>query len=363
MTHEHLNWPGDDVDAQAAYWWTVLNRTQICPTHQKSHEMWLEEKRQHRECFERLTMIYRAAGTLNTEPTFLAERREALRPRQSILGIVQTWLDMLPFSQFRPAIWTLVTVAAVGSLVAFGVILSLQSTSLPSGNVIGTNVAATSDHRYRTNIGERSTIELDDNSRLELSTETQVQVEMTPKVRSLVLHKGQALFEVAKDAKRPFIVHAAGHQIVAIGTKFEVRVDGTEVQVTLLEGRIKVIEPVLADRPTTDQLPRIVSVLPQQRYNSTNSAVETLSSAQADRLLSWRNGRLDFESEPLGKVVYEINRYSVQKIRIANPDLDRLPISGSFKVGSAKRFAEALTIVYPVKATSNQEDNEITLSR
>lgn len=366
MTREHLIWPSDDIAAQAAYWWTILQRNAPCPTQEKACQLWLEESPDHVDAYQTICANYEAVLDLHDDPAFLSQRRLALRPQRSLFEKITIKLmgENLTFPQWQPK-WLLLGLPIVG--LGAGV-FALQFA--PIGAISPAQVNARIDtlpapatRDYRTATGERSTIELEDSSGLELSTETQVQVRMTRNQRALVLHKGQALFDVAKDPNRPFVVYAAGHQIAAIGTKFEVRVEGNDVRVTLFEGKLRVIEPAgLGSTPASRQ-PKIVSIMPQQRYDSADGVLETLTIEQSQRLLSWRSGRLDFESDALGDVVYEINRYSTQKIKLVDPSLHHLLISGSFKVGSAQRFAEALTIAYPITTVASDNANEILLTK
>jgi transmembrane sensor len=93
-------------------------------------------------------------------------------------------------------------------------------------------------------LGEQRVVTLGNGSRLSLNTETQVHVEFSSTQRSVGVDDGEALFEVAKAASRPFIVRAGGSEVVALGTVFSVRLSrpiaelGDSLAVTLVEGRV-----------------------------------------------------------------------------------------------------------------------------
>ena len=101
---------------------------------------------------------------------------------------------------------------------------------------------------YATAVGEQRLVVLKDGTKLSLNTATRVHVEFASKHRHVALECGEALFEVAKDAKRPFVVEAGGSEVTALGTVFSVRVTSdvahqTEVlAVTLVEGQVRVQE-------------------------------------------------------------------------------------------------------------------------
>ena len=79
---------------------------------------------------------------------------------------------------------------------------------------------------YATKVGEQQLVVLDDGTRMTLNTDTRVRVEIGPDLRSVNVQAGEALFEVAKDPRRPFVVHVADSEVVALGTVFSVRLRG-----------------------------------------------------------------------------------------------------------------------------------------
>lgn len=84
------------------------------------------------------------------------------------------------------------------------------------------------------------TILLPDGSTARLDVGTRLTVRMTPQRRFITLESGRAMFEVAHDAARPFAVTAATSRTTALGTKFQVQMDGQHVLVTLTEGSVAV---------------------------------------------------------------------------------------------------------------------------
>src|SRR5690606_12600450 len=100
--------------------------------------------------------------------------------------------------------------------------------------------AMAGDTLYRTAVGERLAVTLDDGSVLTLNTDSRALVQYGDGIRGVTLEKGQALFEVAKNPELPFVVTAAGRKVTALGTAFDVRVTDDRLAVTLIEGRVAV---------------------------------------------------------------------------------------------------------------------------
>jgi transmembrane sensor len=208
--------------------------------------------------------------------------------------------------------------------------------------------------RYRTAVGQRANFTLPDGSRLELNTDSLVSVDYSGKNRNLRLVRGEAVFVVARDPKRPFSVAVGNERVVALGTVFSVRKDSQSVQVTLLEGKVRVERGEGANAVSVAQL-----TAGEQVVVGPSLPIE-ISRADVTRAASWRSGRLIFDNQPLNDVIMEINRYSDTKLRIGDPSIESLKISATLRIGSADKFADALAASFPVRLAT-QRNGEIVV--
>lgn len=202
---------------------------------------------------------------------------------------------------------------------------------------------------YQTAIGERTRVSLPDGSVMDLDTGSRVEVAYSAGTRLVRLQQGQALFEVAHQPRRPFVVQAAGDTITAVGTRFNVRLDGDRLNVTLLEGKVNVRTAATASGgpPSTP-----VPVSAGQKLTLRPGSVAEL--AVIDPLLeaSWLKGRLIFKDETLAQAVAEINRYSAKPIVVA-PDVgERYHLSGTYSSADPARFARSMTELFPLSLVS-----------
>jgi transmembrane sensor len=202
------------------------------------------------------------------------------------------------------------------------------------------------DRSFQTAVGERRVVELPDGSEVTLNTDSVLRTRADHDRRLVYLEKGQAFFQVAHDAKHPFVVTAAGRTVTALGTAFDVRVDGGPFRVTLVEGKVRVEAAAPAMSSNTPG-PKSVKVQATEMVAGSELIApddEQWRLARADVLTetSWTRGQLVFENQPLSDVVRELNRYSVQKMVIPDGALARTPISGAFKIGDADHFIHAL---------------------
>lgn len=231
---------------------------------------------------------------------------------------------------------------AASVVLALAAGIYLYGTGLLSGN------------QYSTPVGGLDTVALADGSEVTLNTDTRIRVDLNDSQRRIVLDKGEAFFDVAKDAKRPFVVRVEDKLITAVGTKFSVRREGGEVKVTVTEGKVRI------DRPA-GQSPALLSAGGIARTAKTDVLVSAGSAPEAEQLLSWRKGFLMFEATPLSDAVAEFNRYNTRKIVIQDPATAALRIGGNFRSNNTDAFLWLLQSGFPVNV--ERHSDRIVLTR
>jgi transmembrane sensor len=167
-------------------------------------------------------------------------------------------------------------------------------------------------------------VQLLDGSTVELNARSTIQVRLTAEQRTVTLLEGQALFRVAKDKQRPFVVRAGDAQVRAVGTEFDVYKKQAATVVTVVEGRVETYDDlnspgtaaiVLSAGEQLTVLPHVVS-----KPTRTDTAVAT----------AWVQKRLIFEETPLSDVAEEFNRYNRRPLTIDGGELGSLKISGVY---------------------------------
>ncbi|WP_447725175.1 FecR family protein [Sphingomonas koreensis] len=188
--------------------------------------------------------------------------------------------------------------------------------------------------RFATEIGGREVATLSDGSRVTLNTDTELHVAFATGERTVILDRGEAMFEVERDAKRPFVVEAAGRRITAIGTTFLVRRHANAVAVTLVEGRVKV-----ESRGGTRMME------PGQRLILRDNGAIGIDRPAIDTVTSWRRGELVFSDTPIAEAVAEMNRYTRKPIRLSVDPGDRR-LSGIFATNGGRQFGALVSELY-----------------
>jgi len=239
--------------------------------------------------------------------------------------------------------------AMAASLVAV-VLAGTYVVNLPEAPAHTDVTAPAAVQRYVTGVGEQRNLTLADGSTVALNTGSVVEVAYSPARRDIRLLQGQALFQVAHNAARPFVVTAGDRTVTALGTRFDVRLDGQAVKVVLVEGRVAIeplhlrgverLAPVLA-RHTLD---------PGEELIAAPDANVQVASADTDQATSWRRGQVIFRDNTIAEAVAEMNRYSDTQLVIDDPRIAQLKISGVFGVTREENFLAALTSFYPIEA-------------
>jgi transmembrane sensor len=207
-------------------------------------------------------------------------------------------------------------------------------------------------------------VTLPDGSSLVLNTDSRVEVAFTPERRLVRLLRGQAWFEVAKNRERPFIVDANDQRITALGTAFDVRIDGGKesVQVTLAEGRVRVERRQSALQQLMSQPVPAAELLPGESLLASDEVPTTKHVVDPATVSQWRSGQIVFDDDSLGDAVEEVNRYSSTQVVLADDSLMGLRVSGVFKVGHSQSFVETVTAHYPIEVAERSEQR-ILLAR
>lgn len=202
------------------------------------------------------------------------------------------------------------------------------------------------EESYRTQIGEMRVIPLGDGSVVTLNTNSEIVVRFSKLQRYIELRRGEALFDVAKNKARPFIVQSDATQVRAVGTSFSVKaLPDQPVQVLVREGIVEVKRPGVPVAPTVLVAMNSRAIAPREAPIAT----QPLESAEVGRELAWRVGRLAFHGETLGEAAAQFARYSDVHIQIDDPEIAREKVIGLFVSTDPVGFANAVAVSFDLR--------------
>ena len=278
---------------------------------------WVRRSPSHMRIFLETCEINRRLG--HVDPRGLIDVRRLLQDERNQLAasrpgkrrephaVSRLWPDVL-WQRAVTTLWIAVLMGAV-SLSVFVNISGPQSVS--------------------TGVGEQRTCKLDDGSFVVLNTNSRIVLEFNEKIRNVHLVRGEVLFMVEHDAKRPFVVRADDAKVIAIGTQFNVRQREGRTEVAVVEGTVQVT-PLAKEsvEPLSAPPPAILSSTPGHGVAANSFIVTAGEKAQVSRgrvsrstesaanVLAWRQRRLIFYDATLSEVAGEFNRYNHAQIRV-----------------------------------------------
>ncbi|UAL09249.1 FecR family protein [Caulobacter segnis] len=213
---------------------------------------------------------------------------------------------------------------------------------------------------YRTRLGERREVRLADGSRIHLNTASTVEVSLREDSRRVRLVKGEALFEVAHDPNRPFLVDAGAAKLRAVGTAFNVRIREAVVELTVTEGVVAVAENVAAVRRVDAQR---VAAGDGAVIRGGAVAPTVLNPNLLRQRVAWQDGVIELDGETLSQAVDEFNRYRDRPIIVGDPRLANLRVGGRFEVDEAAKFLTAVEGSFPVQAITANDGSILLVMR
>ena len=242
---------------------------------------------------------------------------------------------------------------------------------------------------YSTDIGERRSITLADGSTVDLNARSKLRVEFSKNERRVELLDGQALFQVAKDKNRPFIVASGEATVRAVGTQFDVYRKDSGTTVTVLEGRVAVYstapQPATRSPRASVQPEAQMHAIPHSGAASSNppglldpsgagaiflSAGEQVTVTRAQTLpaparadiaatTAWTQRRLIFDGSKLSDVVQEFNRYNKRQLVIEDAQLSDFHVSGVYSSTDPSSLIRFLREQPGIKITDHENEVQI----
>jgi len=331
----------DEMIAAAMLWRQRIDSGEWSVDDEVGLEIWLQADERHVQAFERVADICGVFDHHVAAPELIGARRALLgRVHRESRG---RWIRSVAALR-QPRRWVAAAAIAASLIVAVG--------AWPLVDGV---------HVYRTGAGERRSVILSDGSVLSLDATSRVSVHYSKGERRLTLQQGQARFDVAHDTARPFSVTAGDRTVIATGTAFNIEMLTPEVRVTMIEGKVLVLDKphlgLLSPAPAPK--PAVEMVKGQQLVARDDGGAKLINTVNVEQATAWQRGQLMFAGEPLGEAVERVNRYTHTKVTVADPKAAAIPISGAFNAGDVEAFVEAVCAIQPVRAT--RDSGEIIL--
>ena len=341
----------DRILQTAATWVSRIQEGELPPEALDAWVQWLHASPEHQRAFDDVQGLWRRldkypyvrrtptdAGTMDDDYTgeesveaWLQQRHRPTRPKRA-------W----------PPRWVTAAATVTAISLAASALWWLTTRSAP-------DLMA-----YRTVTAQHQSVTLPDGSVMDLGAASSATVAYTQRERSVNLVEGIAYFSVAERADYPFVVHAGGGTVTAVGTEFSVQRRGGEIAVVVSDGLVEVAKPLpsasgaaLAD---PQRQPEVVQLPAGQRVAySTNAGLQLPTTTDIHAATAWRDGQLIFEDMPLADAISDLNRYSRIPIELRDADLGALRVTGYVVTSHVDGWLNGLEAVIPVTVTRSED--------
>jgi transmembrane sensor len=368
---EDLNLP---LSEQAAHWWAVLHDREATGSDHREFGDWVARSPERVEAYLQTARLMRALKFPTTRwPDTPPEKliRDAKASPADVLPLVGILTapppppaaPEIPTPQHggrrkprlglrRRPLWG----AAAALLIVVGSAWWLLSGS----------------QQYRTRFGEQRSVLLDDGSRITLNTASAIEVDFGSRNRRLVrLLEGEALFEVAHDAARPFVVQSGEARVRAVGTQFDIYRRNNGTTVTVIEGRVAVLVPANQAVAGGDANPNSARAATpavlvsggEQVTIAPHSATPPPHRANLAAATAWTRRELVFDHRPLSEVADEFNRYNRLHIAIEGATLKDQEVTGVFRSDDPASFLSFLSNTPGIEIRETEDGTRTVTSR
>jgi len=306
---------------QAAHWWVRLHAEDASPQDDRAFGAWAMRSPEHiREFVQMARLLSALESSAMSWPDVSRETliREAVNDETHVTPIDNARDDWRgasrPWRQSEPR--SRLSRLGLGLAVAASLVVA-----------VGVWLAFPQGARFETTLGEQRTVQLEDGSRVVLNTQSAIEVRFGSRRRYIHLLRGEALFEVAHDAARPFDVDDDRAIVRAVGTAFNVDRRAGHTTLTVVEGTVAVVTQA---RVLVHAAERVVIT------EAGSGEPEKVSDVSA--VTAWTHDRLEFDRRPLGEVAEELNRYNQRKIVIHDDALAHMEVTGVFRATDVQAF-------------------------
>jgi transmembrane sensor len=330
------------INEQATRWVARIDAAPLDSASERELEQWLAIDERHRGALFRAEVVWRMLDRANA----LGAQRSASLPSQAQIGGVSVSVDDMPAEAADTAICRRGMLWSGGAVAASLIVGGLGLRAIMTRTTPRQTEAAS--QRIRTTHGEIRHVPLNDGSKVVMNTASVLEVAFTPARRDVRLDAGEAWFEVAKNAARPFVVTAGDANIRAVGTAFSVRKVPGGAEISVTEGVVDVwVRGLERDR-------RAVGAGASTFVAGAGGVQAPLyDAAEISRRLAWREGVFRFEGETLATAVAEFNRYNRLRMEV-DPGLAAEKVIGRFNIDQPDLFARAVSTMFGARVERSE---------
>lgn len=344
-THAAHDRAADEVVA----WYARLTGGEVTAADRMAFRAWLATDPSHEEAYRRLTTVLGLADVALSGAAVPAEIFEATAEHEgeSVVRDRHTLPQRERRSWFRPPAMALKALAAsIALAVMIGSVFLMDQPAY--------TMAATA-------VGERRTVRLADGSTVYLNTDTRLSFAIDENARRVRFDEGEAYFEIAADAARPFVIAVGDRQVQVVGTAFSIRHLETRTDVAVTEGIVNLSDEVgpmarifLPDTSRQLTAGMAASYVP-------NAGIVIGPPVTASVVAPWRRGQLIYRGERLAAVIADLDRYFTDSVVVRDAAAADLKVSAVINLGTEDAVLTTLASQLPIRVERSGNRVEVSL--
>jgi transmembrane sensor len=196
-----------------------------------------------------------------------------------------------------------------------------------------------------TGIGQIGRQTLEDGTQLVLNADTSVRITYYRNKRQIVMERGEVIFDVARDPKRPFVVESGQARVTVLGTRFAVNRLEHLVRVSVDHGRVK----VESQHPHGDTFPGHVILTDGQVAEVWQGDEPRLVQRSASDAFSFQNGAVVFQHASLGEIAETLSRYRSKPLLATRGTTLSQNVTAVVQIREIEDFLKLLPRIAPVR--------------
>ncbi|NUU38384.1 FecR family protein [Pseudomonas sp. C2B4] len=314
------------VRDEAARWFVRFQEPAVDVEAYRQFDTWLNEHPQHRNEFESLQGLWKAA-------------------------------DLVPAARLRALCEEAPARSKRRPIMRYAVAASVLAVALGLGLFSGLNRPSPYTAEFSTGLGERRQVALPDGSVVDLDSRSRLQVRFEKNRRGIELIEGEAMFSVQHDTSRPFIVETGSGKVTVTGTRFDVRRGSADTRVVVEQGTVKVQGRSAAD----DDFVSLTAGL--GTHVDAHGKVAAAYTVNPAEMTAWRNGKLVFNNASLADVAEQVSRYREKPLKVGNAAVGNLRLTSVFKSDNTEALLKALPNILPVAVRTLDDGSQEIISK
>ncbi|MES0868342.1 FecR family protein [Pseudovibrio sp. SCP19] len=194
---------------------------------------------------------------------------------------------------------------------------------------------------HKTEVAQTKEVELEDGSTIYLSAYSAINLDFTDEERKVSLLRGEALFDVARDEERPFVVTAGDTTTKVLGTRFNVNKGLSAVSVGVEHGHVQVAG--------SSDVNEVIELRDADWARMHEDRHPDIRSQNAEYIAAWQRGKLYVDDQSFEEVLFKLRRFMKTPVLVLDPRINSKRVTGVFDLSKPRQSLDAIVAAHTVK--------------